>query len=79
VAAIRAELDEADRVMLLLRVDQEMSWNEIAEVLSEPEGSPEERARAAARLRKRFQLVKQAIYERAREQGLIEKLQTRED
>ena len=61
VAAIRAELEESDRALLVLRVDQEMGWNEIASVMSEPEASKEEIARTAARLRKRFQSVKKAI------------------
>jgi RNA polymerase sigma-70 factor (ECF subfamily) len=74
-AAIRDALPEEDRALLVLRVDRNMSWNEIARVLltrdSSDEPSREILAREAARLRKRFQLVKDDIRARAREVGLI--------
>jgi RNA polymerase sigma-70 factor (ECF subfamily) len=79
VAGIRAALDEADRALLGLRVDQEMSWNVIAQIMGTPEASPNELSRAAARLRKRFQSVKETIYERAREQGLLAKMRTTDE
>jgi len=72
-AAIRETLDEADRMLLVLRVDRSMSWNDVARVMSEEgdDDSDEEIARAAARLRKRFQSVKESIRERAIASGLI--------
>jgi len=72
-AAIRATLDEADRMLLVLRVDRAMSWNDIARVMAneDDDDSDEEIARAAARLRKRFQSVKETIRERAIAAGLI--------
>jgi RNA polymerase sigma-70 factor, ECF subfamily len=69
---IRDELDEADRVLLVLRVDRAMSWNDVARVLGEGEASDEELVRAAARLRQRFQTIKKTIRERARESGLLD-------
>jgi RNA polymerase sigma-70 factor, ECF subfamily len=48
-----------------------MSWNEIARVLLTGEPSSEAVTREAARLRKRFQLVKDDLRARAREVGLI--------
>jgi RNA polymerase sigma-70 factor (ECF subfamily) len=71
-ASIRDSLDADDQWLLVLRVDRNMSWNDIARVL-EPENadaSEAEIARAAARLRKRFQHVKELIRERADAAGL---------
>jgi RNA polymerase sigma-70 factor (ECF subfamily) len=71
VAAIRAALSEEDRALLVLRVDREMSWNEIACIVEVEATSEEALIRSAARLRKRFQLVKEEIRTRAREAGLF--------
>jgi hypothetical protein len=48
-----------------------MSWNDIARVLNPDDQSPDTVAKAAARLRKRFQFVKEEIRARAREAGLM--------
>jgi RNA polymerase sigma-70 factor (ECF subfamily) len=71
-AAIRDALSEDDRALLVLRVDRDMSWRDIAAVFSPDDGSQEELTRVTARLRKRFQLVKDDIRERAREAGLLD-------
>jgi RNA polymerase sigma-70 factor, ECF subfamily len=55
---LRETLDEDDRTLLLLRVDRELPWRDIAHVMSEP-GEPLDRA--ASRLRKRFERVKQRL------------------
>lgn len=70
-AAIRAALDEDDRLLLVLRVDRAMSWNDIARVMSAEVASDDELGRTAARLRKRFQSVKETIRRRAVASGLI--------
>jgi RNA polymerase sigma-70 factor (ECF subfamily) len=70
-AAIRDALPEEDRSLLVLRVDRNMGWNEIARVLSPDDESAEALTRAAARLRKRFQFLKEEIRERARQAGLL--------
>jgi RNA polymerase sigma-70 factor (ECF subfamily) len=72
-AQIRESLSDADRMLLVLRVDRGMSWNDVARVMAdgEHEDSDEQLARAAARLRKRFQSVKETIRERAIASGLI--------
>lgn len=59
--ALRDELDDDERALLVLRVDRRMSWAEIAEVLGE-EGQG-----ADARLRKRFSLLKAKLHARAGE------------
>lgn len=72
---LRETLDPADRALLVLRVDRDLEWNEIAHVMlgeSEQEYPAVELAREAARLRKRFQMLKEDLRERARAAGLIE-------
>jgi RNA polymerase sigma-70 factor (ECF subfamily) len=64
---LRKDLGAEDVTLLVLRLDRELPWNEIAEVLAE-DGSE---ANAAA-LRKRFQRLKERLGELAREKGLIE-------
>jgi RNA polymerase sigma-70 factor (ECF subfamily) len=73
VAAIRDALDEDDRLLLVLRVDRDMSWTDVARVMAgEDDGdSDEEITRVAARLRKRFQKVKEFIRKRAIAEGLV--------
>jgi RNA polymerase sigma-70 factor (ECF subfamily) len=70
-AAIRDALAEEDRMLLVLRVDRNMAWNDIARVLYPDDHADDAVARAAARLRKRFQFVKDDIRARAREAGLL--------
>jgi len=71
VATIRDALEEEDRALLVLRVDREMSWNDIARVLSSQDDSEQSLKQTSARLRKRFQLVKEQIRKRARDAGLL--------
>jgi RNA polymerase sigma-70 factor, ECF subfamily len=72
--ALRDSLPEEDRMLLVLRVDRKLEWTELARVLGgddAPLDGPE-LARTAARLRKRFQLVKDRLRELARRQGLVD-------
>lgn len=71
--ALRDELPVEDRALLILRVDRDLSWRDIARAfLADPESSDDEAmAREAARLRKRYQLVKRQLTKRAREEGLL--------
>jgi RNA polymerase sigma-70 factor, ECF subfamily len=70
---LRDELSVEDRELLILRVDRALSWEDIAlaSLLKSDEPSAEEIHREAARLRKRFQLVRQRLAERARKEGLL--------
>jgi RNA polymerase sigma-70 factor (ECF subfamily) len=63
---LRASLDPEERTLLILRLDRELSWNEVAEVLSS-EGEPLDSAAA----RKRFERVKEKLAKLAKEQGLL--------
>jgi RNA polymerase sigma-70 factor (ECF subfamily) len=56
---IREQLAPEEQTLLTLRVDQQLSWEEIADVLSPPGA---ERVEAAA-LRKRFQRLKERLGE----------------
>jgi RNA polymerase sigma-70 factor (ECF subfamily) len=70
-AAIRNALAEDDRALLVLRVDRDLNWRDIARVFSPGDESEDALNRAAATLRKRFQAVKDEIKERARAAGLL--------
>jgi RNA polymerase sigma-70 factor, ECF subfamily len=62
LAAMRAELSEEDQLLLTLRVDRELEFAEIACVtLGDPDAPSAAHEREVARLRKRFQLVKERL------------------
>jgi RNA polymerase sigma-70 factor (ECF subfamily) len=67
---LRDSLPEEEQILLILRVDRNLGWNEIARVISSELGD-DELTREAARLRKRFQLVKDKLRELARAEGLL--------
>jgi RNA polymerase sigma-70 factor (ECF subfamily) len=70
LAALRAELSEDDQLLLTLRVNRELEFVEIACVmLGDPAADPAAVRREAARLRKRFQLLKARLRERWRTLG----------
>lgn len=75
---LRASLSEADQVLLTLRVDRRLPFEEIAVVLHEGESDGastldgEARRRASARLRKRFQTLKERLREAGRKAGLVD-------
>jgi RNA polymerase sigma-70 factor (ECF subfamily) len=74
-AALRASLPPEDRALLVLRVDRGLAWNELARVLHEgdaPRGEAE-LTREAARLRKRFQLLKARLLEMGKRAGVVGK------
>jgi RNA polymerase sigma-70 factor (ECF subfamily) len=64
---LRESLEVDDVSLLALRIDQKLSWAEIAEVVS----SGGERVEAAA-LMKRFERLKARLARMAKDQGLIE-------
>jgi RNA polymerase sigma-70 factor (ECF subfamily) len=74
--ALRDELPVEDRMLLILRVDRELSWEVIARTLLETDDdqvAPDDQTlrRESARLRKRFQLIRQRLSKRARAEGLL--------
>jgi RNA polymerase sigma-70 factor (ECF subfamily) len=70
-AKIRDSLDEDDRALLILRVDRGLSWRELARTFSIDDDAEEALRRLEARLRKRFQHIKEEIRSRALEAGLL--------
>jgi RNA polymerase sigma-70 factor, ECF subfamily len=70
--ALRDELTPDDRMVLILRVDRDLPWDDVARTFMEDDGEPDpgELQRETTRLRKRFQLIKQRLATRAREEGL---------
>ena len=71
--ALRDSLSEDDRSLLVLRVDRRLEWKELARILSDArELDDDTLAREAARLRKRFQIVKDRLRDMAKREGLIE-------
>lgn len=66
-ASIRAELAEEDQTLLVLRVDKNLSWKEIAQVLLGESADADGVQRKAATLRKQFERVKERLRELAAE------------
>ena len=69
------QLPEADRLLLSLRLERELSFAELAVVMSDSPEVPDDAAlaREAARLRKRFQLVKERLKAMGEQAGLFGK------
>ncbi|MGN6107017.1 MAG: sigma-70 family RNA polymerase sigma factor, partial [Kofleriaceae bacterium] len=63
--ALRDQLEPDDRTLLILRVDRDLQWREIAQVLLGDQADAAELDRHAATLRKRFERVKQRLRELA--------------
>jgi RNA polymerase sigma-70 factor (ECF subfamily) len=76
LSALRTQLPPEDQTLLLLRVQQRLEFQEIAQIMlhdpaqpAPPDGAALERE--TARLRKRFQLVKQRLRKLAQAEGLL--------
>lgn len=71
---LRAQLPDEDQSLLILRVDRDLSWLELAEIMLGPEADSgsEQLKTEAARLRKRFQLAKTRLRKMFEEAGLID-------
>ncbi len=69
---LRESLDPDDRSLLVLRIDRDLSWDDVARVTLEADDADDAAlAKEAARLRKRFQLLKVELRDRARAAGLV--------
>ncbi|HEY1908908.1 MAG TPA: sigma factor [Myxococcaceae bacterium] len=70
---LRDSLAPEDRLILVLRLDRQLAWGEVALVtLGEEAATAEALRRESARLRKRFQDLKEELRVRARREGLLE-------
>ncbi len=55
---VRDALEPDDRTLLILRVDRKLSWRDIASIMDDGEGDD---SKLAARLRKRFERLKEKL------------------
>jgi RNA polymerase sigma-70 factor (ECF subfamily) len=74
--ALRDGLPEEDQMLLVLRVDRGLEWLDLVGVFAQTHGTSAldaaDLTREAARLRKRFQLVKERLRELAKRQNLVD-------
>jgi RNA polymerase sigma-70 factor (ECF subfamily) len=70
VARLRASLEPDDQTLLILRIDRQMSWNDIAVVMGGDDDV--EVSRCAATLRKRFERVKDRLRVALASEGMSE-------
>ena len=70
-AVLRDALPPDDRSLLILRVDKKLAWLDLARITLGDEADDEAIKRESARLRKRFQLVKERLVDAARREGII--------
>lgn len=73
LSALRRSLDPDDQMLLVLRVDRALAWDDIARIMTgdgETVDDAASRRRAAAALRKRFERIKEEIRSRVARQPL---------
>lgn len=61
LAAVRATLSEDDQMLLVLRLDRALAWDEIARVLGPDDADPQTLKRTTVALRKRFSRAKERL------------------
>ena len=69
--ALRERLDQEDQIILILRVDKKLSWAEVSQVLADDQEDGQALQKRSARIRKRFQLIKDKLRVWAVEDGLL--------
>ena len=69
-ARLRATLDPDDQLLLGLRLDADLGWNDIARVLAGEEAAPVS-VREVAALRKRYERLKKQLRELAQAEKLV--------
>lgn len=65
--ALRGALSPDERALLVLRIDQRLSWREVAEILGAEGAAVDE-----AVLRKRFERLKEKLGQLARQRGIMD-------
>jgi RNA polymerase sigma-70 factor (ECF subfamily) len=68
---LREQLDPEDHALLILRIDRQMSWRDIARAMPSDTDAETDVERRAATLRKRFERAKALLRELAERSGLI--------
>ena len=76
---LREDLPREEQEILVLRVDKQLAWDDLARVLWEGVEPPsdEELKRESVRLRKRFQTIKDRLRELWRREATFDSEQTR--
>jgi RNA polymerase sigma-70 factor (ECF subfamily) len=69
---LRDDLPEEDRMLLVLRVDRDLAWADLARAMNDDPLDEPALTREVARLRKRFQVVKDRLRALAKKEGLVE-------
>ncbi len=70
--SLRKKLTEEEQTILILRVDKNLPWSEVSQVLAAPEQDPASVQKQNARVRKRFQLIKEKLRKWVIEDGLLD-------
>ncbi len=65
IAELRAQLDPEDQTLLILRVNRQLAWRDIAKIMSDDEEEGEAVTRRASSLRKRFERLKDELRAKA--------------
>lgn len=73
IRRLRDELPPEDQLVLVLRVDKNMEWRDIAMALADHDLDDTSLTRESARLRKRLQLATARLRELATERGLLDR------
>jgi RNA polymerase sigma-70 factor (ECF subfamily) len=74
IAQLRSALDPEERLLLLLRVDRQLPWNDVARImLGEADADRSDIERESAKLRKRFEAIKGKLRTQARSLGLLDR------
>ena len=72
-AAIRSSLSPDEQTLLVLRIDRDLGWDEVARILHDGDDPDDETLRRlAATLRQRFRQLKERLREKARADGLLD-------
>ncbi|MBI2388455.1 MAG: sigma-70 family RNA polymerase sigma factor [Deltaproteobacteria bacterium] len=70
-AELRSSFSEEDRTLLLLRLEEGLSWRELSRVFLGEQADEAALERESARLRKRYQLAKDRFVAAAKARGLL--------
>lgn len=75
IAKLRESLSAEDQMLLSLRIDRQLAWSELARVMYDGDEPLAEDVlkRESARLRKRFQTIKDKLAELARRHGILDR------
>ena len=72
-AALRNALSADDQTLLVLRIDRDLSWDDVALVMHDAvDADPDTLARWSANMRQRFRQLKKRLRELAEANGLLD-------